>query len=936
MAEEKDRAETNLPATPPADPALLMYSERVQAFAAAFARDCESLTAGRAAIEARAAAVDALVRQLWQEVGRGAAGELPVALGGIALIAIGGYGRGELFPYSDVDLLFLLDPGFPEKLAAEPVRRLSQRLWDAGLRASAMMRTLADCERFDPENVEFTLALLDARLVTGDADVGRRLLDRVLPALVARERKRIVARLIDVTRVRHQRFGDTLFHLEPNVKECPGGLRDAHVCAWLARLDVRAPAAGVGPAAPDSGDFPDLGDFHQAREFLLSLRTFLHLRHQRDDSVLDWASQDAAAVARLGQGPRRAAAIGENVAERPPDPAFWMRLYFRHARAIARRVSQAIEDAAVMKVSPRAPGLRPARLLPEQGKGAALPFELRNGEIVFAEPPKRAGAATVDAASDPAVALGIFAAIARTGARLPGRTEARLEDALPGLAAQLEDGPELWRHLEAILTGPYAGRALRAMHALGILELVIPEFHGIDALVVRDAYHRYTVDEHTFVVIDTLHALEKHVPATPPTALDHTVVRLAKLLRDLPHRALLFLAALLHDTGKGHAAGPGAKGETAGHALESARLASHVLVRLEFEPYEAGLVVDLIKNHLEMSAALRRDVFDRETVRGFAEHVASPEALRMLTLFTYADIAAVHPGALTPWKAENLWLLQMATANFLDRNLDEGRIALTAASAVDEKAQRVQGLLEARGDGSAAALAGFLEGLPRRYLETRTPEQVAAHLEMALRLPAGGEGIELALQYGAGLSEVTLVTRDRPMLFAKMAGALAGWGMNIITADAFSNAHGIVVDSFRFTDRFRTLELNETERERFVNSLREVIAGATTVESMLAGRKRSKRAAPKVVVETRIDFDQAASSHSTILEVVAQDTPGLLRALAATLAEHGCNIEVALVDTEGEMAIDVFYLTRAGAKLEEADAEALEESLRVAIAKNAA
>jgi [protein-PII] uridylyltransferase len=811
---------------------------------ATFQANLQQPGAGAQAIQSRAALVDSLVQSIWSE-------QLQP---GIAVLATGGYGRAELFPYSDVDLMFLLDAKVSEKSAKEPIRCINQALWDAGLRVSAMTRTLAECEKFDLENVEFTLALFDARPLAGESALAERLLEKSVPRLIARDRKKITARLLDVTRTRHARFGDTLFHLEPNLKECPGGLRDAHVCAWLARLSETS-------AAPPQA-------FAEARQFLLLARTFLHYRHGRDDNTLDWQTQDEAAA----------------TFQPGTDAAYWMRLYFRHARAIERAVAQSIEEAAP---PPSKSLLAAFRTAPHQPG-----FELRQNRITFTDEA---------APRDPDIALALFATVARTQATLSREAEAALEGAIPLLSANLEDGPKLWKQLEAILTAPHAGQALRAMHALGVLELLLPEFHGIDALVIRDAYHRYTVDEHTFVLIDTL-----HTAAAP----------FATLLRDLPHPSLLYLAALLHDTGKGRA--------TPSHAQESARMAEGVLSRLELDPYEGALVLDLIRNHLEMSAALRRDVFDTETIRAFAARVQTPEALRMLTLFTYADIRAVHPDALTPWKAENLWSLHIATANFLDRNVDDERVA-THSDLIAS--------IRARHPSLAPAIAVYLEGFPRRYLQTRTADQIRTHAEMAARLPK--DPIQLDFRFAPTASELTLVTRDRPALIAQIAGALAAWGMNILTADAFSNAHGIVVDSFRFTDTFRTLELNESERTRFVSSVHDVIAGATSVESLLAARRRGRRTPPKIDVPTRVDIDPEASRHSTLVQVVAQDTPGLLRVLSLAVAQHQCNIEVALIDTEGEMAIDVFYLTHTGAKLDEAQAESLRQSLIEAVSQHA-
>jgi [protein-PII] uridylyltransferase len=333
-------------------------------------------------------------------------------------------------------------------------------------------------------------------------------------------------------------------------------------------------------------------------------------------------------------------------------------------------------------------------------------------------------------------------------------------------------------------------------------------------------------------------------------------------------------------------------------------------------------------------------------VRAFAGKVQTHELLRMLTLFTYADIAAVHPDALTPWKAENLWRLSMATANQLDRNVDEERVhtlvsapggaSRFAGALGGEKQQKIARVLSLAA-GREHEVEAFLEGFPERYVSTRSPETIQQHFEMTRNFSE--EPFQIAFQHGnsqAGpaVSEITLVTQDRPRLFADMAAALAAWGMNVVTADAFANAAGVVVDSFRFTDRFRTLELNESERGRFVSSVRDLVAGRTPVENLLSGRRRARRAPPRVAVDTKIEFDDTASVHSTLLQVIAQDIPGLLRAVSRTLSELGYNVEVALVDTEGETAIDVFYLTSDGARLNAEQKMELGAALIAAIEEN--
>ncbi|HSU18300.1 MAG TPA: hypothetical protein VLI45_01025, partial [Acidobacteriaceae bacterium] len=275
----------------------------------------------------------------------------------------------------------------------------------------------------------------------------------------------------------------------------------------------------------------------------------------------------------------------------------------------------------------------------------------------------------------------------------------------------------------------------------------------------------------------------------------------------------------------------------------------------------------------------------------------------------------------------------MSTANQLDRNVDQERVQ-TSARAGTGDAGRFQRLLARARPGEREAVERFVEGFPERYLRTRPSKMIYEQFQMAQHLSS--ETVEIALDYAPETSGITLVSRDRPGLFASIATALAAWGMNVVTAEAFANAEGVVVDSFRFLDTFRTLELNESERTRFVASLRDVVEGRVSAEAMLSMRRRGRRKAPKVEVETLVDFDDSASATSTLMQVVAQDVPGLLRTLSVTLNQMNLNVEVALVDTEGETAIDVFYLTRNGNRLSTAEKRELRNALLRAIEENAA
>lgn len=740
----------------------------------------------------------------------------PAFPSGLALLAVGGYGRRELFPHSDVDLLLLTAS---EKIAAEGRDAISgfvQDLWDGGLRVSHSVRTVEECCTANAGNRELSISLLDERLLAGDEELHERL--RVSWARFLRSDRETIARdLVSLTRTRHAKYHDTIYHLEPNIKDTPGGLRDLHVVHWLVRLGMEAREPALDPEW----------------EFLAGLRWRLHEWAGRDNNVLSFETQD----------------------ELSGHPAELMRSYFRHARTVSRAALRMMES-----VEERGSSLL-AAFRDWRSRLSNADFTVLRERVYFRSPSQLA--------SDADLAPRLFLFVARHGVRLAADTERRIEEH-SGQARNTMTAAVRWPFWEELLSLPHAAMALRAMHDSGALARMLPEWRAIECLVVRDFYHRYTVDEHTLVAIEALDNISD--------------ARFDDLRNEAGELAVLRLALLLHDTGKG----------SGHHVQESLRHAEAVIQRTGMPVEEAATLRFLIERHLELSAAMSgRDLTDRATARALAEQAETIENLKLLTLETYADIGAVYPGAMSAWRLEQLWRAYRITQDELTRELASERIHAP--------------------ESRPPAEAEFLEGFPTRYLRTHDAGELRRHLELAEESRARGAAVEVIRGHGAW--RLTLVTGDHPFLFASAAGALAGFGLNILKAEAFGNKQGLVLDTFTFSDPLRTLELNPSEVDRLGETVKRVILGKENLETLLRARPKAAPPSHRSRIHPSVSFDNDASANSTLIEIVAQDRPGLLYDLSRTISSAGCEIEVVLIDTQAHKALDVFYVTFQRAKL---------------------
>jgi [protein-PII] uridylyltransferase len=804
-----------------------------------FTADVERGLGGRAAHARFADRMDDLVRQI---VGAATAPATPWAV-----CAMGGYGRRTLCLHSDVDLLVVFE-GRIGRAEERFVRDVLHPLWDLDLAVGQQVRALADFAEVEADNPEFLLALQDVRPVTGDQGVFEALDARVRHPDDA-WREALVAGLRRLTGERHAEHADTIHQLEPDLKNAPGGLRDLAAARVLTALSDESTAAMIEEDRLD-----------QAENFLLRVRSVLHLEAGRNMNVLTHTLQERAA-ARLripGAGPQqRVEAL--------------MGRYFGHARVVARMLSRAWRAATPAVARPTIVVNTDVRLTPsgvdfaDQDRASGDPaswFQLFEVAVARGEP-----------VADDALAL-----IERRAGRY----------ALTDLLPTRTDRARVLAWLRPA-RGLYA--RLSELHDCGLLGRLFPGFAAISSRVIRDFYHKFTVDEHTLLTIRNVERLLDPEPGRE---------RFAALLGELLAPERLVAALLLHDVGKW---------KEEDHAAESARMATSMLRQLDASDEASADILFLIEQHLQMSQrALRRDGDDPETARQLAVIVGTEERLKMLCLLTLADIGAVGPGTLTPWKEELLWRLYVDTYN---------ELTIAYADRVIDAAQGAVSSLQAArpADLEEADLTRFLEGLPQRYLSVVDRRHVYDHARLARDVHR--DEVRLLLERRGDAWDLAVVTLDKPELFSNICGVLSYLGMDILRGSVMTSTTGLVLDLFQFEDREAFLARNATGAAELEALLQDVVAGrrdaADLVRRKALGpmhrRKGPSRVRPVVYFETD------HSAHYTVLEIVAGDALGLLYRVSRIISEHGCSVELVLIATEGQRAIDVFHLTGPGGKL---------------------
>lgn len=826
--------------------------------------------AGLSTARLLASAADLLVKALWEEL------ETEHPLSESALVALGGYGRRELSPGSDLDLL-LLHQRRRNTGVARRARALSTLLWDARVTVGWSARTPEETLSAAAEDITLRTALLDARVLASQGAMAKRFVDEVqLPQRTKKAEAFIAAKVAEL-KARREKFGDSVFLLEPQLKSGEGGLRDLETALWVAQ--VRFGVRGLGGLL-EAAILPasEVARLRAARDFLLRTRHEVHfLRGRKEDRLTFDLQESVAHFFGYGQG------------DGLPVEQF-MRDYYLSAGILRRAADALIARAEEQRAPSRGPFLAERRVGPFKVFRGRLTLE-GEGELFQREP---------------ALVVHLFDAADELSVPVYSWALDQAVQAAPALA-EARSSPAVVSAVRALLTRPGTrGEALESMHALGLLGVLVPEFGRVTARHQFDLYHAYTVDVHTLRAVRRLYALRAGdlVEAEPERT---------RAIRDLTDVLPLLLGMLLHDAGKGMGGDHSVRGRELMGALGS---------RLGLSARQQEIAEFLVLHHLTLShLAQRRDLSDPQLLEDFARLCGDSEKLTCLDLLTWADISSVAPGMWTDWRARLVHELTTKTRAVLAGQGWHG----------EREARETFRRLWTKRFGAAEA-ERLLAAAADRYLGSTPPSAAVLHGLLLRRARQSGFAAALRRLPGQHHAELHLAASDRPGLLALWSGVLAAHGIDILSARIASTADGAALDVFEVRSAARR-PLERARWRRARADLQGVLAGKVNVESLLDRRRRAsalQRRVPGVV--TRVSVDNEASRAFTVVDVRAEDRLGLLHEVAAVFAEADLEIALAKVATEANRAIDSFYVAQNGRKLDSGPAlEALRERLEAVL-----
>ncbi len=808
----------------------------------------------------------------------------------IALFAVGGYGRAEMAPHSDVDLMFLT-PWKITPWAENVIESMLYILWDLKLKVGHSSRTVSDCLRLAKSDVTIRTALLEHRFLGGWQPLATELDERLWKDLFRTTGPQFIEAKLAERADRHRRQGGQRYVLEPNVKEGKGGLRDLQTLYWIGKYLHRVPSSeglvGAGLLTREEYD-----SFARAEDFLWCVRCHLHLITARatDQLTFDLQVEVAERMGYRDAGGRRAV-------------EHFMQDYFRHATRVGELTRVFLTELEARHVKPEASFMGMFRRPKRIAKG----YRLVQGRIDVTD--ARAFLA------DKLNLLRVFAEALRSGHLLHPNVMRLISANLDRIDDGMRTDPEAAHiFMELLLDHGNPERALRRMNELGVLGAFIPEFEPIVAMMQFNVYHHYTVDEHIIQTISVLAQIER-----------------GELVEELPvasgiltagvNRKVIYAALLLHDIGKGR---------PEDHSILGAQIARRVCPRLGLTPEETETVEWLVRYHLLMSdMAQKRDIGDPRTVRDFAKAVQSKRRLDLLTVLTVCDIRGVGPGTWNNWKAMLLRRLYLDTAAALEAGFEN----VVQAHREDEAKAALRARL---GDWSPSDIARETDRHYAPYWQGLAPDTQEVFARLLRGLGDSEIRIDLHPEPARDATRACFALVDHPGIFSRLAGALALVGANVVDARTYTSKDGYATAVFWIQDvEGKPYEVSRLPRLR--GMIDKTLKGEVLAREALKDRDRVKKREREFRFPTHITFDNEGSEIYTIIEVDTRDRPGLLYDLTRTLAANNIYIASAVIATYGAQVVDSFYVKDMfGLKLHaKSRQESLDKKLRQAITEGA-